>query len=84
MNSFNTQSDFSSEIPGFLTESHISVLAATKITGYNAQYLRRLLRNKKIRGTKIGQIWLIKIKSFADYIQQAEQSSDQRYGAKPF
>jgi len=82
MNSFNTSFDSSSTIPGILKETHISVSAATKITEYNAQYLRRLLRSEKLQGTKIGQVWLIKLKSLEDYLQQVEHSSDQRFGPK--
>jgi len=82
MNSFNASSDFSSITTGILVETHISVLAATKTSGYNAQYLRRLLRNEKLQGTKIGQLWLIRMKSLEDYLQQVEHSSDQRFGPK--
>ena len=80
MNSFNKYLDYSSTTPGILTENHISVSSATKITGYNAQYLRRLLRNKKMEGIKIGQVWLIKLKSLQEYLHQVEHSSDQRFG----
>jgi len=82
MNSLNTHFDFSSTTPGILVEIHISVVAATKITGYNAQYLRRLLRSEKLQGTKIGQLWLIKLKSLEGYLQQVEHSTDQRLGPK--
>jgi len=82
MNSFNTSFNFSSSIPGILTETHISVLAATKATGYNAQYLRRLLRKNKLQGEKVGQLWLIRLKSLEDYLTQVESSTDQRFGSK--
>ena len=39
--------------------NHIPIQAATKLTGYNAQYLRRLLRAGKLAGMKVGQVWLI-------------------------
>ena len=82
MNSFNRIFELSSIIPGILTETHISISAATKTTGYNAQYLRRLLRNDKLQGEKIGQIWLIKLSSLQEYLQQVELASDQRFGPK--
>ena len=41
---------------GILVEKHISVQAAAELTGYNIQYLRRLLRYGKLEGIKIGQI----------------------------
>jgi len=83
MNSFNTLNDCSNDIPGILSEKHISVLAGSMITGYNAQYLRRMLRRKKLEGTKVGQLWLIKMKSIQEYLQESERSSDQRFGPKP-
>ena len=65
-----------------LLENHLSVSAAAMITNYNAQYLRRLLRADKLEGIKIGQVWLIKLGSLREYLQQAEKISDQRYGPK--
>jgi len=84
MNSFNATIDFSSTTPGILTGNYISVLAATQSTGYNAHYLRRLLRKEKLQGIKIGQLWLIKQKSLQDYLQQIELTSDQRFGPKRY
>lgn len=63
-------------------EKYITVQAAAEATGYNLQYLRRLLRGGKLAGIKIGQVWLISLASLAIYIQQAEVASDQRCGPK--
>lgn len=38
-----------------LVEKNISVQAAAEKTGYNIQYLRRLLRSGKLEGIKIDQ-----------------------------
>lgn len=65
-----------------LIEKHITVKAAAKVTGYNPQYLRRLLRAGRIAGRKVGQVWLIQIASMKDHLQQSEQSSDKRFGPK--
>ncbi|MBT3189728.1 MAG: hypothetical protein HN736_16140 [Anaerolineae bacterium] len=46
------------------------------------QYLRRLLRNSKIEGIKIGQLWLIDISALDIYIEQALDATDQRFGPK--
>ena len=43
--------------PQILT-NHVSVYAAASDSGYSLQYLRRLLRNGKLEGIKIGQLWL--------------------------
>jgi hypothetical protein len=63
-------------------DNHISVQAAAQFTGYNIQYLRRLLRARKLTVTKIRQVWLIKLSSLEAYFQERENSSDRRCGPK--
>lgn len=63
-------------------EKYITVQAAAEATGYNLQYLRRLLRAGKLAGIKIGQVWLISLASLAIYLQQAEYAVDRRCGPK--
>ena len=60
MRSVNRQADS----PEVVLEKHISVRAAAGYSGYNIQYLRRLLRNDRLQSIKIGQIWLIAFDSF--------------------
>ena len=67
---------------GILIMEHLSVQAASEATGYNIQYLRRLLRSGTLEGIKIGQIWLIKMQSLETYLQRAESTSDRRCGPK--
>lgn len=62
--------------------NHISVQVAASYSGYSAQYLRRLLRNGKLEGTKIGQIWLVEKGALDLYIEQAQDATDQRFGLK--
>ena len=62
--------------------NHVSVEAATKVSGYNGQYLRRLLRTGKLDGIKVGQVWLIDLASFQNYFSCALSSNDMRYGPK--
>jgi hypothetical protein len=62
--------------------NHISVQAATEISGYNAQYLRRLLRAGKLDGRKVGQIWLVNLTSLQEYFGSALSSNDLRYEPK--
>ena len=51
-------------IPPVVVNNHISVQAAAEISGYSPQYLRRLLRRRKLAGLKIGPVWLIDKASF--------------------
>ena len=62
--------------------NHISVQAATEISGYNAQYLRRLLRAGKLIGVKVGQVWLVNLDSLQEYFGNALSSNDLRCGPK--
>jgi excisionase family DNA binding protein len=78
MFSFILQSDS----PEFVLEKHISVKAAAEISGYSIQYLRRLLRNGRLEGIKIGQVWLIKLASLDAYMKRATYMGDGRCGPK--
>ena len=65
----------------FLTE-YITVRFAANFSGYNQQYLRRLLRENVFRSTRIGQLWLIERDDFLKYLANAKQSDDKRNGPK--
>ena len=73
----------SSSSPKVLS-NHISVQVAAKYSGYSTQYLRRLLRNGKLEGVKIGQLWLVDISALDVYLEQAYDAIDQRFGPKWF
>jgi len=62
--------------------NHISVQVAASYSGYSTQYLRRLLRNDKLEGVKIGQTWLIEKSALDIYLGQAQDATDQRFGPK--
>ncbi len=51
-------------------------------SGYNIQYLRRMLRSGALEGIKIGQMWLIDMESLGKYLEHVEQTSDRRCGPK--
>ncbi|MFC2055944.1 helix-turn-helix domain-containing protein [Chloroflexota bacterium] len=81
MNSLNTKS--LSQISTLqIINNHITVQEAAEITGYNIQYLRRLLRAEKMEAIKIGQIWLVDLVSLKDYFGTALSSNDMRFGPK--
>ena len=62
----------------------VTIQNATETTGYNLQYLRRLLRAKKITGVKIGQVWLIEFESLEAYLLLKTETEDRRCGPKNF
>ena len=68
--------------PEVVLEKHISVKAAAECSGYSIQYLRRLLRDGRLDGTKIGQVWLIKMASFDHHLRNGHTQRDRRYGPR--
>lgn len=80
MISFNSKTISPQLHTGVLINRHITVQAAADVTGYNIQYLRRMLRSKMLEGIKIGQIWLIEMESLEAYLQRLETTSDRRCG----
>ena len=72
-------SSINTPVPEF-TDEYITVKSAAEFSGYNQQYLRRLLRKGVFRTRKIGQIWLIDQRNFKDYLKEANQSKDKRFG----
>jgi len=59
---------------------YTTVKAASLFSGYSEQYIRRLLRNGNLKSKRIGQIWLIEKTRFENYLQEANKSSDKRFG----
>ena len=76
----NSQDPLGSQISGIISEQYITVVGATQLTGYNSQYLRRLLRNGKLAGIRIGQIWLILLESLETYVNSMNAATDLRCG----
>jgi excisionase family DNA binding protein len=82
MFSFNTPYISQQFHKGILVNRHITVQAAAEVTGYNIQYLRRLLRSGALDGAKIGQMWLIEIDALEAYLKRVENTSDRRCGPR--
>jgi hypothetical protein len=60
----------------------IEVRMATLQFKYSGQYLRKLLRNERIHGIKIGQLWLIACDSLLEYTKKATLANDFRFGPR--
>ena len=61
---------------GETVETYIPVNEACKLPGYNQQYLRRLLRQEKLEGIKVGQVWLIERLSLENHLLVCNQAQD--------
>ena len=66
----------------FVLNNYISVQVADKYIGYSLQYLRRLLRNGKLGGIKIGQLWLVDKATLDVCLTRVQNTTDQRFGPK--
>ena len=73
---------FNQAVSPQVLNNHISVQVAALYSGYSTQYLRRLLRNSKLGGIKIGQLWLVDKGALDVYIEKAQDATDQRFGSK--
>jgi excisionase family DNA binding protein len=69
---------------GVVLDNHMSIQAATEYSGYNTQYLRRLVRAGAIEGIKVGQVWLVSIASLDTYLERIRNSDDRRYGPRVY
>jgi len=67
-------------LAGAVLERHLSVKAAAEAFGYNEQYLRRLLRDGRLQGTRIGQVWLIRLASLEAHLRNGFSAQDRRFG----
>lgn len=65
-------------------DNHVSIQTAAEYSGYDLQYLRRLLRTGSIKGLKIGQVWLVEIASLDAYLTQVRETNDRRYGPRVY
>ena len=50
----------------------ITTAEAAKLTGYSIQYLRRLVRQKKVKARKWANAWMVHRAALLDYQQQME------------
>jgi excisionase family DNA binding protein len=60
----------------------LSVDEAAELSGYSAEYIRRLIRNAKILAQKKGLMWWVDRHSLQAYLKEATDSDDPRRGPK--
>ena len=60
----------------------ITVSQAAEISGYNAEYLRRLIRDGKIGYRMFSFMYQVDKKSLLKYLKEAEKKADKRYTPK--
>jgi hypothetical protein len=60
----------------------ITVAEAVSLSGYSAQYIRRLARTGKIESQHFGHVWQFDRTSLLAYVREARNSSDKRRGSR--
>ena len=63
-------------------EDWLTTYDAAHRSGYNPDYIRQLIRSKKVLGRKWGPSWQVSWKSLEEYMKNAEKIGERR-GAKP-
>ena len=60
----------------------LTVREASEKTGYNPEYLRRLIRQSEIEAELVGMMYLIDPASLGAYVERMKQSDDSRAGPR--
>lgn len=60
----------------------LTVREATKLSGYDPEHIRRLVRDGKVAARKVSIVWLVDRKSLLAYLDKAHKSDDRRYRPK--
>jgi hypothetical protein len=60
----------------------LTVNEAAELSGYNPEYLRRLMREQKIQHRKFSFIYQVNRGSLLEYLKKAESTEDKRYSPK--
>jgi excisionase family DNA binding protein len=63
-------------------EDWLTTNEAVQLSGYELDYIRKLVRAQKIAGRKWGQSWQVSRKSLQEFLKNREQQGEKR-GRKP-
>lgn len=63
-------------------EDWLTTYEAVQLSGYELDYIRKLVRAQKIIGRKWGQSWQVSRKSLLDFLKSREKQGEKR-GRKP-
>jgi excisionase family DNA binding protein len=65
-----------------MEEDWITTNEAADLSGYHVNYIRQLVRARKLKARKFGPVWQVSKQSLLDYLARAERSDDKRQGPK--
>jgi excisionase family DNA binding protein len=63
-------------------DTWITTSEAAKLSQYSMEYIRRLMRNKKLKSRKFGVVWQVEKTSLLAYLHEGKQADDQRRGPR--
>jgi hypothetical protein len=61
-----------------MADDWISISKAVEHSGYTADYLRTLIRQKQIKGRKVITVWLVSCKSLDGFVKHQDEREDKR------
>ena len=67
-----------------LGEGLLTVKEASEMTGYNIEYLRRLIRKGEIDAYKVGTVYVIYADSLDRYVKRMRASTHHKAGPRSF
>ena len=74
--------DLQQSIPGVVNDNYVTAQAASDLTGYNIQHIRRLCYAGKLKAIHIGRSWLIRVDSLEWYLNVIVSNGDGRFGPR--
>ena len=58
----------------------VSTSEASKLSGYHAEHIRKLIREKRIKARKFLSLWLVSRKSLLDYMKEQVMTHGEKRG----
>ena len=65
-----------------MVDDWITTREAAKLSGYNAEHIREMIRKGRIKGRKYFVVWQVSKSSFLSYLRMQERRGEKR-GPKP-
>jgi len=65
-----------------VNDDWLTVNEAVKLSGYNADHLRELIRDGKIEARKFSIVWMVSRESLSSYLKKVQARGEKR-GPKP-
>ncbi len=56
----------------------ITTKQATELSGYHPEHIRELVRERKIKAQKFGEVWQVSRSSLLTYVRQSEKLGEKR------